>query len=54
MIGGVSLETLLKNIMVQDIINLETVLNTTESTNTNVFKIMHHTDNSPTGNSDYQ
>ena len=39
MIGEVSLETSPKNIMIQDMINSENGMYTTESTNTNIFKI---------------
>ena len=38
--GQVSLETSPKNIMIQDMINSENSMNTTESTNTNTFKII--------------
>ena len=38
MMGEVSLEMLPKNIMIQDMINSENSMNTTESTNTNIFK----------------
>ena len=37
--GEVSLETSPKNIMIQDMINSEKSMNTTESTNTNIFKL---------------
>ena len=37
--GEASLEKSPKNIMIQDIINSENSMNTTESTNTNIFKI---------------
>ena len=39
MMGEVSLETSPKNIMIQDMINSENSMNTTESTDTNIFKI---------------
>ena len=38
MMGEVSLETSPKNIMIQDTINSENSMYTTESTNTNIFK----------------
>ena len=37
--GEVSLETSPENIMIQDMINSENSMNTTESTNTTIFKI---------------
>ena len=40
--GEVSLETSAKNIMIQDMINSENSVNTTESTNTNMFKTKSH------------
>ena len=39
MMGEVSLETSPKNIMIQGMINSKNSMNTTESTNTNIFKI---------------
>ena len=44
MMGEVSLETSPKNIMIQDMINSENSMNTTESTNTNIFKIVKQID----------
>ena len=41
MMGEVSLEMSLKNIMIQDMINSENSVNTNESTNTNIFKALH-------------
>ena len=38
MMGEVSLETSPKNIMIQDMINSENSMTTTESTNTHIFK----------------
>ena len=38
MMGGVSLQTSPKNIIIQDMINSEDSMNATESTNTNTFK----------------
>ena len=40
MMGEVSLETLPKNIMIQDMINSKNNMNITELTNTNIFKII--------------
>ena len=40
MMGEVSLETSPKSIMIQDMTNSEYSINTTESTNTNIFKIV--------------
>ena len=40
MMGEVSLETSPRNIMTQDMISSENSMNTTESTNTNIFKNM--------------
>ena len=40
----VSLEMSPKNIMIQDMINSENSMNTTESTNTNIFKIVKQID----------
>ena len=40
MMGEVSLEMSPKNIMIQDMINLENSINTTGPTNTNIFKII--------------
>ena len=42
MMGEVSLETSPKNIMIQDMINSENSMNTTELTNTNIFKMHEH------------
>ena len=39
MMGEVSLETSPKNIMIQDMINSENSMNTTESTHTDIFMI---------------
>ena len=41
MIGEVSLETSPQNIIIQDMINSENSMNTTESTNTNIFKMVN-------------
>ena len=41
MMGEVSLEKSPENIMIQDRINSENSMNTTESTNTNIFKILN-------------
>ena len=40
MMGEVSLEMSPKNIMIKHMINSENSMNTTESTNTNIFKIL--------------
>ena len=42
--GEVSLQTLPKNIMIQDMISSENSMNTTESTNTNTFKNVEQVD----------
>ena len=42
MMGEVSLEASPKDIMIQDMINSENSTNTTESTNTNIFKMLEH------------
>ena len=49
MMGEVSLETLPKNIMIQDMINSENSMNTTESTNTNIFKTVKYSYHFPGG-----
>ena len=38
MMGEVSLETSPRNILIQDMINSQNSINTTESTDTNIFK----------------
>ena len=45
MMGEVSLETSPKNICVQDMINSENSKNTTESANTNIFKMVVEDEN---------
>ena len=42
MMGEVSLKASPKDIAIQDMINSENSTNTTESTNTNIFKMLEH------------